>query len=118
MPQNEVLVFEGAVSIFVPELQGVAGEAQPHQAHGSLSRPCPEDEHDHCLGVSAALITRSLGDTAMDDMLWFGGHWWWFPDAWIGADSEFEWTNDRVYLLEPDGSAVVGILFVGEASPD
>jgi hypothetical protein len=30
MPQDEVLVFESAVSIFVPKLQGVAGEAQPH----------------------------------------------------------------------------------------
>jgi hypothetical protein len=30
MPQDEVLVFESAVSIFVPKLQGVEGEAQPH----------------------------------------------------------------------------------------
>lgn len=54
----------------------------------------------------------------MESLLWFAGHWWWFPGAWIGANSEFEWKNDRVYLLEPDGSAVEGIVFVGEVSPD
>jgi hypothetical protein len=47
-------------------------------------------------------------------MLWFGGRWWWFPRAQIGANSEFEWRNNRVYLLEPDGSAVEGIVFVSD----
>ena len=54
----------------------------------------------------------------MESLLWFAGHWWCFPGAWIGAYSEFEWKNDRVYLLEPDGSAVEGFVFVGEVSPD
>jgi hypothetical protein len=54
----------------------------------------------------------------MDAMLWFADRWWWFPGARIGANSEFEWRDNRVYLLEPDGSAVEGIVFVGEVSPD
>lgn len=51
----------------------------------------------------------------MEDMLWFSGRWWWFPGAPIGPESEFEWRDNRVYLLEPDGSGVEGILFVGDA---
>ena len=54
----------------------------------------------------------------MDDMLWFGGRWWWFPGTRIDADSEFEWRDNKVYLLEPDGTAVEGILFVGEIATD
>ena len=53
-----------------------------------------------------------------DAMLRFGGHWWWFPGAQIGEESEFEWRDKRVFLLGHDGSAVEGILFVGEISPD
>jgi hypothetical protein len=30
----------------------------------------------------------------------------------------FEWRNGRAYLLEPDGSAVEGIVFVGEVVLD
>jgi hypothetical protein len=51
-------------------------------------------------------------------MLWFADRWLWFPGAQIGADSEFEWRDNRVYLLEPDGSAVECIVFVGEIAPD
>jgi hypothetical protein len=51
-------------------------------------------------------------------MLWLGGRWWWFPGRQISADSKFEWRDNRVYLLESDGSAVEGILFVGEVAPD
>lgn len=54
----------------------------------------------------------------IDEMLWFGGNWWWFAGRQIGAGSEFEWRDNRVYLLEPDGSAVEGILFVGEVATD
>jgi hypothetical protein len=51
----------------------------------------------------------------MDAMLWFAGRWWWFPTASTSLDSaEFEWRSDRVFLLALDGSAVEGILFVGE----
>ena len=53
-----------------------------------------------------------------DTMLWFAGHWWWFPGAQIGSDLEFEWRDNRVFLLQPDNPAVGGILFVGEVSPD
>jgi len=53
-----------------------------------------------------------------EEMLWLGGRWWWFPGAQIGSESEFEWRGNRVYLLEPDGSAVEGILFVGEVATD
>jgi hypothetical protein len=49
-----------------------------------------------------------------EGMMWIGGHWWWFPGAQIGAESEFESRDNRVYLLKPDGSAVEGIVFVGE----
>jgi hypothetical protein len=41
------------------------------------------------------------------------------PDRNIDLHSaEFEWRDNRVYLLEPDGSAVEGIVFVGEVAPD
>lgn len=50
--------------------------------------------------------------------LWFAGRWWWFPARQISAESQFEWKNGRTYLLEPDGSAVEGILFVGEVATD
>ena len=53
-----------------------------------------------------------------ETMLWFAGRWWWFPSAQIGAESVFEWRDNRVYLLEPDGSAVEGIVFVGEITPE
>lgn len=56
--------------------------------------------------------------TDMDELLWFAGRWWWFPGARIGAESEFEWRNSRAYLLEPDGSAVEGIVFVDEVEFD
>lgn len=54
----------------------------------------------------------------IDEMLWFAGHWWWFPTASIDVDSVFEWRNNQVYLLQADGTAIEGILFVGEVSPD
>ena len=53
-----------------------------------------------------------------DAMLGFGGHWWWFPGAQIDTESEFEWRDNRVFLLQPDSPAVEGIMFVGEVSPD
>ena len=40
----------------------------------------------------------------------------WFPGAQISAESEMECRDNRVYLLEPDGSAVEGVVFVGDAS--
>jgi len=57
--------------------------------------------------------------TDMDELLWFAGRWWWFPTASTDLDSaEFEWRDNRLYLLEPDGSAVEGIVFVGEVELD
>jgi hypothetical protein len=56
--------------------------------------------------------------TDMDELLWFAGRWWWFPGSQIGVESEFEWRDSRVYLLEPDGNPVEGILFVGEVELD
>lgn len=53
-----------------------------------------------------------------DEMIWFAGHWWWFPGRQISAESRFEWKNGRSYLLEADGSAVEGIMFAGEVSPE
>jgi hypothetical protein len=38
--------------------------------------------------------------------------------VWISAESQIEWKNGRAYLLEPDGSAVEGILFVGEVATE
>ena len=55
---------------------------------------------------------------AIDDMLWFGGRWWLFPGTWIGEYSKFQWRDNRVYLLEPDGNIVEGIQFVGEVELD
>ena len=55
--------------------------------------------------------------TDMDELLWFAGRWWWFPTASGDLESaEFEWRDNRVYLLERDGSAVEGIVFVGEVA--
>lgn len=54
----------------------------------------------------------------MDEMLWFGGHWWWFPGRQITLESRFEWRDSRAYLLEPDGSVAEGILFVGEVATE
>jgi hypothetical protein len=42
----------------------------------------------------------------------------WFPGRQISVESQLEWRDNRVFLLEPDGSAVAGILFVGEVVPD
>jgi len=52
----------------------------------------------------------------MDEMSWFAGRWWWFTGRQITEESQFECKNGRAYLLEPDGSAVEGILFVGEVA--
>ena len=52
-------------------------------------------------------------------MLWFAGRWWWFPTGSADLGSAvFEWRDNRVYPPEPDGSAVEGIVFAGEVSPD
>lgn len=54
-----------------------------------------------------------------DTMVRFAERWWWFPTASINLDSaEFEWRDSRLYLLEPDGSAIEGIVFVGEVELD
>jgi hypothetical protein len=54
-----------------------------------------------------------------DAMLWFGNRWWWFPTANADLESaEFEWRDNRVYLLKSDGSAVEGILCAGEVELD
>jgi hypothetical protein len=53
-----------------------------------------------------------------DEMIWVGGGWWWFPGRQISVESQFERRDNRVYLLESDGSAVEGILFVGEVATD
>jgi hypothetical protein len=29
----------------------------------------------------------------IDEMLWFGGDWWWFAGRHITAESQFEWKN-------------------------
>jgi hypothetical protein len=43
---------------------------------------------------------------------------WQLPGAQNGAESVFELKNGRAYLLEPDGTAVEGILFVGEVATE
>jgi hypothetical protein len=54
-----------------------------------------------------------------NEMLWLGGRWWRFPTASTDLDSAvFEWRDNRVHLLEPDGSAVEGILLVGEVATE
>jgi hypothetical protein len=53
-----------------------------------------------------------------DELIRVDGRLWWFPGRRISGDSEFEWRDHRVYLLEPDGTATEGILFAGEVSPD
>jgi hypothetical protein len=43
-------------------------------------------------------------------VLQFAGRQWWFPISSTDLDSaEFESRNDRVYLLQRDGSAVEGL---------
>jgi len=39
-----------------------------------------------------------------------------YPSAQIDPQSEFEWRDKRVFLMEPDGTTVV--LFVGEVATD
>lgn len=45
-----------------------------------------------------------------EEMVRVGGRCCGSPEQ-ISAGSQFEWKNGRVYLLEPDGSAVEGTLF-------
>jgi len=54
----------------------------------------------------------------IEEMAWFSGRWWWFPQRQITVESQFEWKNGRAYLLEPNGSAGEGILFTGEVSTE
>ncbi len=42
-------------------------------------------------------------------MISIGGRWWWFPGARIDTDSEFEWRDGKLYLLESNGNIVKGI---------
>jgi hypothetical protein len=51
-----------------------------------------------------------------DEMVRVAGRLWWFPGRQTSTESQFEWKNGRAYLLEPDGSVVEGILFVGEVA--
>ena len=54
-----------------------------------------------------------------DTLVCISGHWWWFPTASVDLNSaEFEWRDNRLYLLQPDGSAVEGIILVGEVGLD
>jgi len=71
----------------------------------------PPSGHDRDVRVPAALNTEGLDAMPyldMNAMLWFSDRWWWFPGSRIGWDSEFEWRDSGVYLLEPDGTAVKG----------
>ena len=71
----------------------------------------PTSGHDPDVRVPAALNTEELDAMPyldMNAMLWFSDRWWWFPGSRIGADSEFEWRDHRLDLLEADGSAVEG----------
>lgn len=61
---------------------------------------------------------RSMSLGNMDAMLWFAGHWWWFPRTQITVESQFEWKNGWAYLLEVDGTAIEGSMFAGEVSSD
>jgi hypothetical protein len=54
----------------------------------------------------------------VNEMVWLAGRWRWFPGRQITVESRFEWRDRRVYLLEPDGSAVEGILFAGELATE
>ena len=82
----------------------------------------PTSGHDPGLRVPADLTTGEIAMMPTPDvnmLLWFADRWWWFPTASTDLYSaEFEWRDNRLYLLEPDGSAVEGILFVGEVDPD
>jgi hypothetical protein len=76
---------------------------------------------DAVVGLSAPLEAEEFETMPcpnMDAMLWFANRWWWFPGRQISVESQFEWKNGRAYLLEPDGSAVEGILFVGEVATE
>jgi hypothetical protein len=53
-----------------------------------------------------------------EEMVWVGGRRWWFPGSRIDAESIFEWRDNSVFLLQADGSAVEGILFVGEVATE
>jgi len=42
----------------------------------------------------------------IEGMIWIGGRWWWFP-ARIDTDSEFEWHEGKLYLLEQSQELVL-----------
>ena len=41
-----------------------------------------------------------------------------FPGRQISVESELEWRDNRVFLLERHGSAVAGFVFMGEVVSD
>jgi hypothetical protein len=120
-PQDAEVVAHCPVSADISTRIRFTGEAESAQAPRPLSRACPADETDHCLSIPEALSPEQFDAMAyphMDEMLWLGGRWWWFPGRQTSAQSQFGWKNGRAYLLEPDGSAVEGILFVGEVATE
>jgi hypothetical protein len=107
----------GSPSERVPELPGFSGAEEFLAAACQVSADRRTSGVERSLGVSVPLEAEEVGTMAyprMDEMLWFGGHWWWFPGRQITLESRFEWRG----LLEPDGSVAEGILFVGEVATE
>jgi hypothetical protein len=103
LPQDAEVVAHRPVPIGVPASVRFKGQTESVQAPRSLSRPCPGDAPHHRFGIPAALSPQECP---------------WFPGAQIGAESELKRRDNRVFLLGPGGSAVEGIVFVGEIVPD
>lgn len=119
-PQAAVLVSQSAVSHRIPELLGVPRQTQHAQAACQVSADRETPRNDRALSIPALVMGMFKGEgTRCHCERWTQcsgsrGRWWWFPCAQIGAVSEFQWHEDRVFLLEAYGSTKEGIMLLGE----
>jgi hypothetical protein len=118
---NAKMGAEGSPSQRISELPGFSGATKFFAATCQVSENRGAAGFDAVVGVPTFVIgifegerrSRLLRD--MDAKLWIADRWWWFPTASTDLDlAMFEWRGNWVYFLEPDGSAVDGVVFVGE----
>jgi hypothetical protein len=115
------VVAESEISLRIPKLLARTGATEFLEAPSPLPGNCTTFESQPCGRVPAPLEAEefdTVGYPHEDEMVWVRGRCWWFPERQISAESQFEWKNGRAYLLEPDGSAVEGIVFAGGVAPD
>jgi len=109
---SALYAFADALRTFVPLREAYFDDVMNEIAHYRESL-CPSVKQS-----VAGLTSPLCKEHSIVPTLWFAGRLWWFPGRQITAESQFKWKNGRAYLLEPDGSAVEGILFVGEVATE